>query len=105
MKKNTSDHQIEFTEHGLAFCTRCKGGEVELEESCLSRLRKRYEAHPLYKRAVIHARLVLQRPADQLKADLVEKALWPHEIIPTAEELAPLIIMWKERKNAEASGK
>lgn len=38
MPANAPDHLIELTEHGLAYCTRCRGGEIELEESCLNRL-------------------------------------------------------------------
>jgi len=31
-------HIVTFDENGLASCKRCKGGEIELEESCAERL-------------------------------------------------------------------
>lgn len=35
------DHTLEFREDGLAYCSVCKGGEIELEESCSSRMARR----------------------------------------------------------------
>jgi len=41
-----TDHKIEITESGLAFCVVCKGGEIELEESCASRVARFFAPTP-----------------------------------------------------------
>lgn len=40
MHFNYPDHEIAFTEEGLAYCLVCHGGEIDLEESCASRMRR-----------------------------------------------------------------
>ena len=42
------EHQIKFTEHDLAFCTVCKGGEGELTTECCGRPMTVIECYKVY---------------------------------------------------------
>ena len=39
-----SDHKLKPREDDLAYCSVCFGGEIELDETCLSRLEKQRDA-------------------------------------------------------------
>ncbi len=54
-------------EDGLAFCTRCHGGEIELDESCASRLKKQADK-------------VLQERND---SDEYIRAIWRKDQLPS----------------------
>ena len=63
-----------------------------------------YRKHHLYNRAMAHANNLLKDP-EVLRAKLEEKSNWVQEGLPSAEELAVLIIDWCERQDEQLKTK
>lgn len=58
------------------------------------------KTHTEYERALRHAENVLKLPLEEIKTKLKVKTDWQEDRLPTAEELAILILVWFEKVGA-----